>query len=627
MAIITPGTTNQAAASNTPAGQATIGKVVILQGQVQATAADGTVRILSPNSLVFANDHIVTGSDGNLSLFIVGNPPTQMDIGRMSNVTLDEDVYSPVSATPSTDTASEVASLQEALLRGEDITQMEATAAGPGAGGALGGAHPTVSFDLTANEIDPTSGAETTGLQYAAMDTIQSDALALADAVPDPEPDPERDPDPEPVRPAALNAYDNVAVARETVDVSSSTQEVTKTLETGKATAILNLQNADGNNERSYNENNSPLKMTIPGIEQDGNLIITLNGSSLGSQQELRFDIFDKDGNKTTVTFAGKNTSTVSVGSLGEGPYTMMLVYAKLPNFNNDFGITGVKFELQYTETTNDTYTYTYDISGNVIDDQTFKESGNKDVIYDSEGKEVPFPDANASVSGWSFTNPYTDEPIQLSGDDTYTYADNNVSFTITFSANGDYVFTMTSSEAVSIDNFNIRYTVEGEVDGESVSGSADLYIRGEEHVILGSDDDDVLQGGAGNNIIYGGAGNDTIIGGDGNDVIYGGSGNNELWGGAGADTFVISANSNNLIMDYDILNGDVLDIKDVIKSGDTLRIEDDGGKLKVSIVDWNTGDAKASVTFDSIDYAGSGFTGDAANDIALLSTLIDINY
>ena len=174
MANTIPGTTNQAA----------IGKVVILQGQVQAAAMDGTVRALSPNSVVYANDQIITGSDGNLSLFIIGNPPTQLDIGRMSNVTLDEDVYAPVSEIPSTDTAAEVASLQEALLRGEDITQMEATAAGPGAGGALGGAHPTVNFGLTANEVTPESGAETIGLQYSTIETIQGDAAGIPAPIP-----------------------------------------------------------------------------------------------------------------------------------------------------------------------------------------------------------------------------------------------------------------------------------------------------------------------------------------------------------------------------------------------------------------------------------------------------------
>ena len=143
---------NQAVASNPHAGQEAIGKVVILQGQAQATAVDGAVRTLSPNSVVFANDHIVTGSDGSLSLFIAGNPPTQLDIGRMANITLDEDVYAPVSVTPPTDVMAEVASLQEVLFRGESPTEMEATAAGVGAGG-VGGAHPTISFDLTANDV------------------------------------------------------------------------------------------------------------------------------------------------------------------------------------------------------------------------------------------------------------------------------------------------------------------------------------------------------------------------------------------------------------------------------------------------------------------------------------------
>jgi len=95
--------TNQAVALQLPADQQVIGKVAILQSQVQVIAMDGAVRTLFSNSVVFANDHIVTGRDGSLSLFIIGNPPTQLDIGRMTETVLDEDVYAPVSITPLVD--------------------------------------------------------------------------------------------------------------------------------------------------------------------------------------------------------------------------------------------------------------------------------------------------------------------------------------------------------------------------------------------------------------------------------------------------------------------------------------------------------------------------------------------
>ena len=56
------------------AGNQVVGKVVILYGTVKAISPDGTVRLLMPNSPVFANDRIVTESDGNVSIMFDGTP-------------------------------------------------------------------------------------------------------------------------------------------------------------------------------------------------------------------------------------------------------------------------------------------------------------------------------------------------------------------------------------------------------------------------------------------------------------------------------------------------------------------------------------------------------------------------
>jgi hypothetical protein len=74
--------------------------------------------------------------------------------------------------------------------------------------------------------------------------------------------------------------------------------------------------------------------------------------------------------------------------------------------------------------------------------------------------------------------------------------------------------------------------------------------------------------------VVAGGTGNDVIKGGAGTDVIYGNAGNNTMTGGAGADTFVFlksdlpatgSATPVETITDFKILEGDRLDLRDLM--------------------------------------------------------------
>lgn len=69
-----------------------VGKVQFASGTVKAISADGVERLLSPDSPVYTNERIIADSDGSAS--IVFNDPrnTQLSIGRMKEVFLDEDV-------------------------------------------------------------------------------------------------------------------------------------------------------------------------------------------------------------------------------------------------------------------------------------------------------------------------------------------------------------------------------------------------------------------------------------------------------------------------------------------------------------------------------------------------------
>jgi Ca2+-binding RTX toxin-like protein len=86
--------------------------------------------------------------------------------------------------------------------------------------------------------------------------------------------------------------------------------------------------------------------------------------------------------------------------------------------------------------------------------------------------------------------------------------------------------------------------------------------------IVSGTDQADILVGGYGNDTILGGDGDDVISGSFGDDIVNGGAGNNTLTGGSGADVFQITADHDGFdtITDFSVLQGDTLDIKDVLQ-------------------------------------------------------------
>ncbi|MFO7784227.1 MAG: retention module-containing protein, partial [Desulfatiglandales bacterium] len=159
--------------TQTSSANQVVGKVFILYGKVKAISPDGTERVLSVNSPIFAFDRIVTGDDGSVAIMLDGMPPTQLDIGRMSDIVIDEDVFLAVTDEDVAEATAEAEEILEALLEGEGDIELEATAAGGSAD--AGGGHPTVVFELTGDEVIPGSGAETTGLTTDDVDPLEGE--------------------------------------------------------------------------------------------------------------------------------------------------------------------------------------------------------------------------------------------------------------------------------------------------------------------------------------------------------------------------------------------------------------------------------------------------------------------
>uniref|UniRef100_UPI0030ED06CF calcium-binding protein n=1 Tax=uncultured Hoeflea sp. TaxID=538666 RepID=UPI0030ED06CF len=114
-----------------------------------------------------------------------------------------------------------------------------------------------------------------------------------------------------------------------------------------------------------------------------------------------------------------------------------------------------------------------------------------------------------------------------------------------------------------------------------------------------GNDLANTLTGNSGNNTLLGLGGDDLLFGGDGDDILNGGLGFDTLTGGDGGDTFVFDTDAlsdavNNgiqdLIADYDILEGDVVDLsalldgQTVTEANEAEFVRIDGNVLTVDV-------------------------------------------
>ncbi|WP_456385973.1 Ig-like domain-containing protein [Desulfolithobacter sp.] len=144
-----------------PVIQVEVGRVTVLYGQVRAVAGDGSQRLLQPGSPVFADELIVTGPDGMVSIVFDDQLQTRLDLGRMSEVLLDDDVHGGMDGLDLQDMVSEVKDIQQALLDPDfdPSLEEEPPAAGPP---SSTGDHYYVKFDTIGAEVLPDNPDVTT---------------------------------------------------------------------------------------------------------------------------------------------------------------------------------------------------------------------------------------------------------------------------------------------------------------------------------------------------------------------------------------------------------------------------------------------------------------------------------
>jgi len=130
-----------------------VGRVVIKYGNVKVISPDGMERLLSVESPIFAYDRIVTESDGKVSIVINDDVHTQIDLGTMLDVMIDEDIFGGICPEEIAEAMAKVEQVQERfIVEGGDLSvDPEFLAAG--------GRHPVANFDPVTHEGDVSSTA------------------------------------------------------------------------------------------------------------------------------------------------------------------------------------------------------------------------------------------------------------------------------------------------------------------------------------------------------------------------------------------------------------------------------------------------------------------------------------
>ncbi len=148
-----------------------VGVVSITTGQVVVVAADGSERVLMAGDVIYADEVIRTSPDGRAEITMESGNSVTLSGGQ--SWLASADTYTPADQFDTSEATADVAALQQAILAGQDPTELlEPTAAGAAAAGAPAGGNEGADFiqlDRTAGETTPEAGYETIGLDYTVL--------------------------------------------------------------------------------------------------------------------------------------------------------------------------------------------------------------------------------------------------------------------------------------------------------------------------------------------------------------------------------------------------------------------------------------------------------------------------
>jgi hypothetical protein len=117
-----------------------VGQALIVSGAVQVRSAGGVSQTVRPNSPIHLDDQIDTGADGAVSIIFADGENSQLDMGSMSSLVVDEDVTG-TTLPELGDVTVEAGSLVNLLEHWEDfepLAPLEAIVPGVDMDGATG---------------------------------------------------------------------------------------------------------------------------------------------------------------------------------------------------------------------------------------------------------------------------------------------------------------------------------------------------------------------------------------------------------------------------------------------------------------------------------------------------------
>lgn len=372
--------------------------------------------------------------------------------------------------------------------------------------------------------------------------------------------------------------------------------------------------------------------------DTDGVDTIVMNAA--WSQSDVTFMRYDTAQNDLIITFAGSSTDSITLDNHFSGND----VFESLYFAGEDITIDLTTYDYVTAGTAgNDTINgvRNYYFNGYAINDTLYGYEGNdtlngeegNDTLYGGLGDDLLRGDQGDDL--FVYESGLDTFYERSSGNDTI-WITNGVSIEdISFANTGSYdtsILITASTDEILLDNQrhgatqyhfeNLRFDDGfetnlltdynnwnwGTTGADILNGdSSDNMIIGNDgaDTISAGDGDDDVHGGAGDDTLYGGIGSDLLYGSDGSDILYGDAGNDVLMGGLGQDTLTGGAAadtfkvlSNHLdsyvdtITDFDTLDGDAIDIADLLSLYDPLvdtlaefvEITDDGTDSVLSV-------------------------------------------
>jgi len=630
------------------------GIISALIGTATATAVDGTVRNLQVGDKVFPNEIITTGLAGAIEIEFPDG--SVMDLGRNSQAVLDSetfdfDVAAAETPAPATDVADDIDAIQQALLAGEDPTQIaDPTAAGPGAQPTSEGGSEAVFVDYLAPRVTPDAGFETTGPGVDFLDpppfeflVDESDDLDVVDPV---DPVDNTPPVADPVLTSYFFANESALALPENSFVYKqfSIGGGVDDLEYGNnQPSIFEFAPSLGGNDAETAEAN--LIFTLTKLPSFGDIYLEeTDGTFVKLELNDTFEFGESiiwSADETQFIAHLNESPIITIGGTDENSWDSVVLIARdlegnIADVAYDEGGIGVS-------------------GGTIVPGQLEHRNG------DSESIEVKFsgPSTGAEISlsnligperevgqvqallngvvvgTWLFTSSYSS---------TVANADGTVS-KIDFSlANGGYTAgiergdgSFSLPDGVIFDSLIFtakNYGIPGNIN---IADSSDYYIDNISVKTLppadfeynvtdedGNSSESVVVGiSSSATIISGDDGDNQIVGSDADNVIIGGSGDDILTGGAGKDIFVWNSGdegisdspANDTVTDFNISEGDVLDFSDILvgeEAGnltDFISITEDGSDIVIELKP-DASDVTQKVTLQGTSLAELGLGG-----------------